>query len=125
GGLAHQFDGLTPDLRVGVGEAAPAEGAGVDLRGEGDGTQVVGLEGVLDGGDVQLGGGERVVEVDDRKTADLPGPVDGLQGGDRRPVPVGGVAVTELSEVPQPSTVQRFRGGSGCWWGRHDVPPEG
>src|SRR5579859_6326274 len=47
-GLADQVEGPRSYCGVGVGERAPAELAGVDLRGDADSSQAVALEGLGD-----------------------------------------------------------------------------
>ena len=107
-GLADQVEGPRSDGGIGVGERAPAELAGIDLRGDADSSQAVALEGLGDLADRQAGRVERVGDVDDRQIADLAGQVDRLQRRDRRSVSVGRVAVDVLSEVPEAGSVLRL-----------------
>ena len=53
------------------------------------------------GGDSRI---KRVVDIDDRQLAHLPGPFDRRKHSNRRPVSVRGVTIDELAKHPQTGT---------------------
>src|SRR5699024_2380380 len=93
GGLGAQLVGEPAHARVGAGEGAAGEGAGVDLRSDTDDAQPGGLQGGTDLLVAELAAEERVVQVHHVQVTDPAGQLDRVQHGARLAVAVGRVPV--------------------------------
>ena len=104
-GLLAEADGGGTNHRVRVGEAALAEGAGVDVGRDGDGAQTVVVQHSLHIGDRDTVAGEREVDIEAGEAAHSGGDGDRLQRAHRVAVAIAGVTIDELTEQPQARTV--------------------